>query len=356
MKKFVVLIVIAVTFMACKKDQTSSLQNSSVLTTDSATLKTNINSLTTEVVPLTVQTIAGMPGNGSFNDGQGNQARFYTPTGIQLMDDGTLYVADLNNSRIRKITPSGFVSTVNFPNDNNGQPLRLPLDMGVAPDGTINVVAYSGTSTFGKVWIVKPNGKVYTTKLAIYRHSDIEKDLNGKFWFSDGLVLRKMEINSKGQIGTDSISFPSSKLLSPESADNGTRVTWNFRFAFNAVIYLLPDFTARTGGPKPTHIYKHTPSGVNSQAMNGVTLSFGTSITSNKDSRTFYFVSGGSIYSLSNGKLKFLVGRNITFPDGRDGVGSQADVNASALALSKNEKILFFTDGRNTVRKLILAR
>ncbi|MDO1451888.1 IPT/TIG domain-containing protein [Rhodocytophaga aerolata] len=60
-----------------------------------------------------VSTIAG-DGNimGGYADGPGTQALFKQPTDISIASDGTLYITDLNNYRIRKISPDGIVSTV----------------------------------------------------------------------------------------------------------------------------------------------------------------------------------------------------------------------------------------------------
>jgi sugar lactone lactonase YvrE len=59
-----------------------------------------------------VTTIAGMAGVAGDADGRGDQARFNHPQGLALDADGTLYVADRSNQCIRKITRGGLVTTL----------------------------------------------------------------------------------------------------------------------------------------------------------------------------------------------------------------------------------------------------
>lgn len=59
-----------------------------------------------------VTTLAGSGnGNGAFADGTGSAAAFYLPSGIVVGPDGTLVVVDYINSRIRKVTQAGVVTT-----------------------------------------------------------------------------------------------------------------------------------------------------------------------------------------------------------------------------------------------------
>ena len=57
-----------------------------------------------------VSTLAG--GTEGFADGTGAAASFNSPSALALGPDGNLYVADTGNNRIRKVTPTGQVSTV----------------------------------------------------------------------------------------------------------------------------------------------------------------------------------------------------------------------------------------------------
>lgn len=59
-----------------------------------------------------VSAFAGMMNFAGSADGTGNAATFNNPRGIACDSSGNVYVADTNNNTIRKITPSGAVTTL----------------------------------------------------------------------------------------------------------------------------------------------------------------------------------------------------------------------------------------------------
>src|SRR5439155_12114384 len=59
-----------------------------------------------------VTTLAGKADNRGSEDGTGTAARFFSPTSVAVDSAGILYVADNDNATIRKITPAGDVTTL----------------------------------------------------------------------------------------------------------------------------------------------------------------------------------------------------------------------------------------------------
>jgi len=110
-----------------------------------------------------VTTLAGS-GRYDFADGIGTAAQFYQPTGVAVDASGNIYVADRGNNRIRKITPTGVVTTLaglgtqGFV-DGTGTSARFYNPLGVAVDTSGNVyVADTGNERIRKVNISNISG------------------------------------------------------------------------------------------------------------------------------------------------------------------------------------------------------
>lgn len=110
-----------------------------------------------------VSTFAGS-GVGGFQDGVGIAARFYYPDEIAIDNDDTIYVADYYNHKIRKITPTGVVSTlagsVIGDADGIGNLAKFNSPTGVCLDALGNIIV----TDYGnhKIKKILPSGQVVT--------------------------------------------------------------------------------------------------------------------------------------------------------------------------------------------------
>lgn len=96
----------------------------------------------------TVTTLAGN-GTGAFVNGTGTAARFNNPYGVSCDPLGNIYVADLTNHSIRRVTPRGVVTTVAGNGtaglaEGTGMAARFnqPTDITVVPNGDLYIADY----------------------------------------------------------------------------------------------------------------------------------------------------------------------------------------------------------------------
>ncbi len=116
-----------------------------------------------------VSTLAGLTGVSGWSDGTGFDALFNQPGGLAVDSSGNVYVADTGNSVIRKITPAGVVttlaglSTIGGMKDGTGSDAWFNQPRAVAVDGSGNVyVADTGNAAIRKI---SPTGEVTTLAL-----------------------------------------------------------------------------------------------------------------------------------------------------------------------------------------------
>lgn len=111
-----------------------------------------------------VTTLAGS-GNIGYADGPGAGALFYFPRGLAVDEEGSVYVADASNHRIRKISPAGEVSTLagnSSAGSANGQgtaaQFYYPSDVALDSGGNLFVADYNNH----QIQMISPSGKVST--------------------------------------------------------------------------------------------------------------------------------------------------------------------------------------------------
>jgi sugar lactone lactonase YvrE len=116
-----------------------------------------------------VTTFAGTAGVYGDKDGTGSSAQFFWPSGLAVDSATNLYVADLYNHTIRKITPARVVTTIagragnSGSTDGVGSAARFNHPCGIAVDSAgIVYVADTYNNTIRKLTLVGTNWVVTT--------------------------------------------------------------------------------------------------------------------------------------------------------------------------------------------------
>ncbi len=113
-----------------------------------------------------VSTLAGVGGTAGYEDGSAATAKMDNPAGVAVDFSGNVYVADYNNHLIRKISPQGEVSTlagtagVAGADNGTGTTAKFSNPRGVAVDGNGNV--YVADASNHRIRKITPVGVVST--------------------------------------------------------------------------------------------------------------------------------------------------------------------------------------------------
>jgi len=151
-----------------------------------------------------VTTLAG-DGDAGFADGTGGPrgtAQFNFPTGVVVDASGNLYVADEQNNSIRKLDPSGNVTTLAGHPDPGSMYPNVPSNYGDGtggPDGTARFLAPWGVALDG-------SGNVY---VADYGNGRVRKvDANGNVTTLAGNGTQGFADGTLGPSGTAELDGP----------------------------------------------------------------------------------------------------------------------------------------------------
>jgi RHS repeat-associated protein len=173
--------------------------------------------------------IATVAGGGSPADGIGDglpatQARLASPGDVAIADDGTLYISDTGNARIRRVAPNGVITTIAGGGDPTtlgdgdsatSASLSLPRGIALGMDGTV-FVADTGHN---RVRQITPDGRIATAAgggspadglgdggqapaAALDRPYDVAVDAQGVLYIADGLHHRIRAVTPDGRITT----------------------------------------------------------------------------------------------------------------------------------------------------------
>jgi sugar lactone lactonase YvrE len=162
------------------------------------------------------RTLADEPAGG-VPDAPGVGNRVLSPAGLALAPDGTLVVADVTGHRVWAITPTGdhrvvAGSTYGFRDGPGDDALfRYPTDVAIAPDGTC-YVADSGNH---RIRTISPEGVVATLAGSIYDYGDgrgpggrfrqplaVDVDHDGTCYVADTGNNAVRRITSDGEVTT----------------------------------------------------------------------------------------------------------------------------------------------------------
>jgi sugar lactone lactonase YvrE len=164
-----------------------------------------------------VTTLAGADDPGMV-DGIGSMAKFNNPSGMVLDGEGNIYVADHSNHSIRKITARGIVSTfagTGQPGFADGDRLQASFDhpYGLAMDGAGNL--YVGDVVNHRIRKISPDGKVTTLAggrkgfsdregdLAMFNHPyGVAVDSHSNVYVADSFNNRIRKITAEGAVST----------------------------------------------------------------------------------------------------------------------------------------------------------
>src|SRR4029079_11783773 len=114
----------------------------------------------------TISTVAGVGREGFAGDGAAaSSAELQGPSGVAVGADGSLYIADLKNGRLRKVDPLGTISTIagkgpGLTSGDGGAALDAQLGSayGVAVDGAGNV--FTGDRIAGTIRKITRDGAI----------------------------------------------------------------------------------------------------------------------------------------------------------------------------------------------------
>lgn len=285
---------------------------------------------------------------GGFLDGKSDQTFFNLPSGIAADAKGNIYVADADNHAIRKIEPSGIVTTIagggvqgNVDGKGNAAKFNHPMDVVVTSEGIL-YVADTLNNTIRKV---TPDGVVTTITAISTRTVTL---VSGKILplgdFKDG-NLKQAKFNEPSGLALDSkgnlyVSDSGNQRIRYIDLSSGTvnSLTGNDQSAVyeKGALYATGDYA---DGLAEQALFNY-PVGIALSLEGGLIIA---------DSLNH------SVRYLHNGKVSTLAGEKEQFPGELNGIERIAKLNVPTdVAVMADGTILVADSFNNKIRTINL--
>lgn len=327
--------------------------------------------------PWTVSTFAGS-GIVGIDDGTKLEAQFHLPLFATVDFHGTIYVADTGNHLLRKITKEGDVHTIagkqNTSGDRDGQALEAlfnePKGLAFAPNGTL----YIADAGNGKIRTLGSDGTVSTFVDGLAHPSDIVFDQDGSIYVTETLAHRIIRITMDGQktvVAGGQYETVEGWLKGNYRDGRGTFAQFNepsgLALADNGMLYIAdvgnqriraitPDGQVKTVAGSGTKLIDNTPyieGGYQDGPALKARFDFPNSLTVAQDGAVYVADSFNHVIRKisPNGIVSTVAGT--TSPSFADGVGTEASFDSPSDILMMEDGHFLIVDQWNHALRLL---
>lgn len=187
-----------------------------------------------------VSTIAGRAGEAGAVDGPVAKATFNQPAGVAIDASGNLYVADAKNHAVRKISAAGVVTTLSS---------AFNQPQGVAVDAA--GVVFVADTLNNAVCKISPDGQITTLSAGFHQPEGVAVDAAGNVYVADTRNNSVAKISASGEISVLAGGFNRPTGVAVDTAGNlyvteaGTHTLR--RIAANGEVSILAGTPAKAG-------------------------------------------------------------------------------------------------------------
>lgn len=167
-----------------------------------------------------IQTVAGTHEQGFTKQGVATRCMLSNPNGLFVFPDGTFFILDLGNNRIRKVDTNGKMTTL------FRDPDRISFGRGLWVSSKEDTVIYS-SGTELRIWTKKNGLRTYADGFT--ELGNICMDMNGNLIVTDrgaGKVYRLNNSTGKPEHIAGTGGGSSDKSIALEKALDGVRAVW----------------------------------------------------------------------------------------------------------------------------------